>query len=355
MTANRCWTSFFVILVLFSPACGKKGPLVLEKPVLPPAVEKVELHQLGEQLVVSWRFPLTLSDGSSTWLKQNLQRLDLFYSEHDLPAQKLARRANLLGRFSPQQLEARQDGSYQAVFPLKGKKLSGQRHAVVIQYRYDRFNSPPSNVVYMISQAPPEAVTGLKVEAGRRSLILSWEKPEKDTSGRPLEVLSGFKVYRRYSAGPGREERDFLPQVEKPLLADSFIDKNVRNPGEYQYFVTALRGSQVESSPSQVISFTLESGFPPDPPANLVIFQASDHLFLNWRALPESSFSHYRVYRRRSAADQFELLADQVRENLYRDRSVRPGQSFEYALSAVDENGNESELSSAVRETFRSD
>jgi len=334
-------------------ACGKKGPLVLEKTSSPPPISRVLLHQVGETIVISWRFPDTLTDKKTLLSPELLGKVDIFYSDQELPAAKLAQRSNLFIRTDPDQLKVNPEGYFQAIFPLREKKLAGQHHYFLLQYRFAKRKSPPSEVFSMQSLIPAGPVSGLKAEIGRTAIVLSWQAPKSDIKGNPQVRISGYTVYRRFS-GTTEEKREFKKITPQPILAASFTDSDVSAPGTYHYSVASLVKPDVESSPSPELIVESLRGFPPETPVSLVIFQAPDHLFLSWNALQEKKFAFYRVYRRRSSSDQFQLLADEIKENYYRDYKLRSGQTFEYAISAVNDHGNESQLSQVAKETFRS-
>jgi glucosylceramidase len=66
---------------------------------------------------------------------------------------------------------------------------------------------------------------------------------------------------------------------------------------------------------------------------------------LAWERSPEPDTKSYRVFR----DDQ--LLADNVEAPAFSDKQVRSGQKYRYAVSAIDQAGNESARSAPVEIT----
>ena len=60
----------------------------------------------------------------------------------------------------------------------------------------------------------------------------------------------------------------------------------------------------------------------------------------------------YKIFRKSSPDDEFSLIADQVRENFYKDMAVKKGVLYIYAVTAIDKKGNESQISNITKEEF---
>ena len=85
--------------------------------------------------------------------------------------------------------------------------------------------------------------------------------------------------------------------------------------------MASLLSERIESAPSNQVKIRIHDTFPPDIPANLVIFTAKDHIFLTWEAVRDRDLSHYIVYRKSSRNEDFKLLDATV------ERKFLPGQT----------------------------
>lgn len=85
------------------------------------------------------------------------------------------------------------------------------------------------------------------------------------------------------------------------------------------------------------------AAFAPDKPRNLVVDSVGSRFVeLDWRRV--SRAEHYNVYR------DGNLVAQSTRSS-YRDEGLEPATTYEYRVSAVDEDGDEGPLSDSVQAT----
>lgn len=84
----------------------------------------------------------------------------------------------------------------------------------------------------------------------------------------------------------------------------------------------------------------------PHTPQGLWTETGDQEVELHWLANPESDLDGYSVYRGREARGYFRRVADLGRSRTsFVDRDVENGVTYYYAISAQDDDGNESELS----------
>ncbi len=86
---------------------------------------------------------------------------------------------------------------------------------------------------------------------------------------------------------------------------------------------------------------------PPAPPQGLYSITGDHQITLEWLPNQEEDLVGYCVYRSLKPYGYYERIAT-VYENYYIDNNVTNGTTYFYAVSAFDENGNESELSYEV-------
>lgn len=85
----------------------------------------------------------------------------------------------------------------------------------------------------------------------------------------------------------------------------------------------------------------------PAPPKNIYTITGDNWVNINWQHNYEKDLDGYNIYRSFSYYGRYELIGF-TRSNFYTDFSARNGNTYYYALTAIDLSGNESELSSDV-------
>jgi fibronectin type 3 domain-containing protein len=73
---------------------------------------------------------------------------------------------------------------------------------------------------------------------------------------------------------------------------------------------------------------------------------------LNWHASPSANVVAYNIYRRPDYSSPFVKIASRVPGPPYEDRLVMNGRTYVYAVTAVDQSGQESSFSTEVRATI---
>lgn len=94
---------------------------------------------------------------------------------------------------------------------------------------------------------------------------------------------------------------------------------------------------------------------PPSPPANLEGVSGDGELTLNWGENTEPDFDGYKVYRAEesftSVSGRTPLNSQLLSEAGYTDTNVENGTTYFYRITALDEDENESNVSSMVEIT----
>ncbi len=85
--------------------------------------------------------------------------------------------------------------------------------------------------------------------------------------------------------------------------------------------------------------------YPLLPPSDVESISSDNEIILLWSDVDNPHVVSYRIYRSDRPYGYFELI-DEVTTNSYVDRDVVNGTTYYYALSSVDEYGNESDLTS---------
>jgi len=139
---------------------------------------------------------------------------------------------------------------------------------------------------------------------------------------------------------------DFLAQERK------FSDRAFQFGKTYRYFVRAtLEKSSPfwESDDSATVEVLAEDIFAPVPPSGLVYVVGGNFISISWEENTEQDLAGYRVWRRSEGQEEFILLTPQaIRENIFGDSTVEKNIRYYYAITAQDENGNESKKSESI-------
>ena len=162
-----------------------------------------------------------------------------------------------------------------------------------------------------------------------KTILLEWTRPKENIQGKPLKSLAGYILYRRILTAESKNERmSPRPVTSRPLLGEKYEDPDTSTEGTYEYRVAALLSPGIESSSSEPVTLAMQDTYPPDTPADVVVFRARDHLLINWRIVRERDFSHYRIYRKMDNEEEFTLLVDRVMESRYEDRAIKSGHTL---------------------------
>jgi hypothetical protein len=183
--------------------------------------------------------------------------------------------------------------------------------------------------------APLRKPDALQPEATAQGVKLTWAGPRE-----PAGVT--FRIRRR-------EGRGDVAEVAT-AAGYEWMDTQTRFGETYEYSVQSLMtadGARAESAPSDPVSIVPVDRFPPAVPAGLTSLAGPSSIELSWDPNSEADFAGYFVYRAASGGAS-ERLAGPISAPSFTDKGVRPGVKYGYAVSAMDQAGNESTRSTAV-------
>lgn len=214
------------------------------------------------------------------------------------------------------------------------------RYAVRVRDRRGR----PSPLVAAVDLKPSGA-TGAPPPAPRAEptadgVRLTW--PSDDPEAR-------FNVYRAVGEGDLPER----PLNDQPVVGAEYVDRSVAMGETYRYEIRRVLADgfpyreSASSAPARVVA---EDRFPPAAPQGLVAVQEGEAVRLFWNPNEERDVAGYRVYRDRGGS--WEPVGSVVlREAMYLDRDVAPGETLEYRVTAIDRASppNEGPPSTSVR------
>lgn len=325
--------------------CGKSGPPVV--PILAEPSPPTDLTALvrNRTVVLAWTRPTTNIDGTA------LKYLATF---HISRAQT-----------------APQTSDYSVIATVKAEKpdnavVSHNRYAftdkdVVVGARYAYtveavsrrgIVGPSSPEATALVTVEIEALSGLRAEAGERSVRLSWDAPTIRADASPLGIAPRYNIYRGTSPG----QYDPAPVNREPVRDTQFQDTNLVNDQTYYYRVTAVESQEPpwqEGLPSTEVSVAPVDLTPPAPPrAVRAVVGPGLAVSLSWELNRESDLAGYLVYRTDATGRPPQRLAETpLKSPTFTDRSVRSRGRYLYTVTAVDASSrhNESIASEAVQ------
>lgn len=179
----------------------------------------------------------------------------------------------------------------------------------------------------------PSSVENLRAQdAGDGDAIyLSWSE------NHPAEYVDHYNVYFSTSSG----NYDSLHQISGP--ADTLFDLQTNTT--YYIVVAAVNTDGFESISNQEVS--IAPRVVPLPPAGLTADPFGTYkIKLHWAASRVADLDYYNVYRSEESGSGYELLSGTISDTMLVDSTVA-GEvpTYYYTVTAVDTNGNESEMS----------
>jgi len=355
--------------------CGTPGAPQPPSLNLPDPVRDLSANRTGDAVKLTWSMPAKNTDKLK--LKENVL-VRICRRESDGPCAQ----AGIDLTFPPGA-----DGIFTETLPPSlatgaPRKLT---YFVVLKNKKNRSAGLSNPALTLAGQAPP-AVAGLTAEVRKQGVVLHWTANINPTASCASTII---RLHRKLitAAQPKQQNQIGLlahePEpLEKSLLVDApdetprAIDKDIRFGQTYEYSaqrvvrvtIPAPPASNQTAQPNQAQILELAGPlsdpirvdaadiFPPDIPTGLaaVATQTATEISidLSWKANIETDLAGYAVYRREGDGPWRRISpADTVVGPAFHDAHVRPGQTYRYAVTALDPTGHESPRSAEAEET----
>jgi len=236
-----------------------------------------------------------------------------------------------------------------------------------------------SNAAVVLVGEAPAPVANLSAEVRKAGVVLRWE---------PLEAAaqesSAIRLHRKLlnppPAKPQQGEQGLLapkPEpVEQSLLVDSCapeagkgscraLDYGIRFGHVYEYraqrvALVTVEGKTLElaSEFSAPVRIEARDIFPPNVPTGLAAVATTgdnsvgNAIDLSWQPVPDADLAGYAVYRREGDGEWQRISpAGPLVPPAFHDSQVQPGHSYRYAVSSINQGGNESARSAETEES----
>jgi len=334
---------FFILL--FFPACGKKGPLRMPEMVVPQAVRDLKARAEGSAIILSFGIPVKNTDGSTLT---------------DLRGFKILRSVRKLSEgceSCPRKFIPLADIEYQraeGLLPARGEQKEFrdssvspgmEYHYKVLSFNADDEFSKESNSAKAYWNLPPAPVQNLIAQAGNGMVNLQWGKVNSLADG---SLCREPLLYNCYRTDEGTQFL-FAPVNEQPVEATAYQVINLKNDQQYTFRIHAARKvgeGWVESEGSLPVSAIPVDLEPPSIPQGLTAFWIDEGISLRWEESPEADVSGYNIYRREEGKGALEKLnPDPVKGTIFLDTGVKKDTAYYYAISSADSSSRRNESS----------
>lgn len=305
--------------------CGYVGP------PLPPAlgipVKIVDLRgiQRGDKLMVVFTPPVDTTDKV---LLKTVPEIELRVGENPKENFEIHRWAGEAKRIPVNELKAE---GVEVVIPSSewaGKEVVVVARAIGPSQRPGDW----SNLLVFQVQPAPQPPQEVIVRSAAKGPYLQWKGPGAQ-----------WRVWR---LDEGAKE----PQALGVSGESNWLDQTAVLGKIYTYTVQELVGGgerPAESEMSVGARLTFEDKFAPATPAGLSVITGLKTVELSWDRNIEPDLKGYQVYRGEGEASLVKL-GSVVDKPTFSDGQIESGKKYRYAVAAVDEDGNESEATSAV-------
>lgn len=347
--------------------CGTPGAPMPPSLKLPDLVTNLSAVRTGNQVALTWKMP-----------RKNTDKLLL---KGNIPARVCRKLENAVCEPVPGNLSFQPGVDATFTETLLPALASGQPRALTY---FVELLSPKgrsaglSNPARVVAGVAPSPVAGLKAHLRKQGAVLEWAA---DSANEPHTVI---RLHRTLLTPPvaaakpaAKDGLLAVPKepVEMSLLADEpasghVLDKTIHFGQTYEYraqrvAMLEVEGEKVElagplSAPVKVEAIDT---FPPAVPAGLAaVATAPDSsspgsptgpsIDLSWLPVPDADLAGYLVYRREGDGEWQRISpAQPVVGPAFHDADVKPGHSYRYAVTAIDQGGHESARSTEAAET----
>ena len=361
--------------------CGMEAAPAPPSLDLPKTISDLTANRTGNQVHLAWKTPSENTDHLK--LKGSVQlRLCRTQQAADSPCQTIATISAVPDK----------PATYTDVLPPV--LTSGPVRPIT--YRIFGINkrgktAGPSNVVEILAGEAPPAVRDLSAQVVERGVVLHWQ-PVANLSPDTSIQIDRIVVTPTAASTPAKPKTfNPLPRSTAPveqklrvrLIPPDSQHTAATDPGialdptaqfgrQYTYSASRVVQQQVgqqtlqlDSSQSPAVQVATRDTFPPAAPSGLVAVPVSavmnngaPEVDLSWSANTEPDLAQYRVYRRNVTSNQLMRRiapepgtgpgVETIVAPAYRDLHVQAGQTYTYAVTAVDASGNESHRSAEV-------
>lgn len=327
----RVATAALLLAFVLCAGCGYVGPVVPPSPELPNAVTDLKVTEKGSQLVITFSTPVRTIDNLAIKQFSDVDlRIGPAVAPFDFGVWETSAKQYQLPLPEPGDPDDLKPRPIAKTIPAS--EWAGKQITVFVRTSVKKTGhySQWSNRAVLDVVAPIER-PAIKVTAVKAGYMLTWEGTAPNVQ---------YQILRQ---GPGQT----APVQIGTAQASPYVDETSQWDTPYTYTVIG-QGGAAESLPSEPVSITHRNTFPPAAPESLAALGGPESIELSWSRSSEADLKGYRVYRSIDGGP-FERLGDLTNLPTYSDGKVEHGKTYRYSVTAVNQNGYESEKS-AIRE-----
>ena len=236
-----------------------------------------------------------------------------------------------------------------------------------------------SNAAVVLAGEAPAPVAGLSAEISKSGVVLRWAPLET-----AAQETSAIRLHRKLLTPPPAKTHQgqqglLTPQpepVEQNLLVDSCVpeaekgscralDNSIHLGQVYEYRAQRVLRVTVEGKTLELagelsapVRVEVRDIFPPTVPTGLAAVATTgdngvgNAIDLSWQPVTDPDLAGYVVYRREGDGGWQRISpAGPLVPPAFHDAQVQPGHSYHYAVSSIDQGGNESARSAETEES----
>jgi hypothetical protein len=202
----------------------------------------------------------------------------------------------------------------------------------------------------------PVAPDQLSAVGRDNRVFLTWVRPTKNLSGKPLRDLMEFEIYRREMKEGEEGSSAVLIAKVKAIMPENasvrgnlyeYVDdaggRGLSYDRQYAYLVKAVNFSQEAGPPSKEVMVSISPS--PNPPTDLTALAGDGAVFLSWkpsrgrvdgRELARAPW--YNIYRGKSSS-RYEgkpVNPEPIAEHSYADVGLQNEVRYHYVVRALD-------------------
>ncbi len=337
------------VLCLLLSGCAKiSDPQPPVANVLKPATD-LQARQFGQKVVLVVTLSTEYTSGSSAPKPESAEILKVVEPDRKagtaLSEEVFLERASVLATLPADAVATRaRDGKLVFEDDLSaadpGTVYAGAfRYAVRFLNRRNETAGLSNQMIIAPLPLPPPP-DRLRFDLNQDRIRLTWDAPAGNVDGSQPPNIEGYNIYRAEAP----DAFGGAPLNPKPVPPPEFEDRAFEFDKTYYYKVSIVGRSAApyaETAASPALQVVARDTFPPGPPSNLDAVFEGGVVFLLWSAPPQSDVAGYRIYRTAAGGAREQLEKELMKETSYRDTKAPGGQSYTYAVHAVDTHGNE--------------
>lgn len=216
----------------------------------------------------------------------------------------------------------------------------------------DDLNRPTGDILEHESRLTaerPMQPQNIDAEHEERRVRLQWSYPTHEEDPETENVVRFQTFYRDVSRDRTVDATDAI--LLRTTNQNEFR-KHITVPDidrEYEFWVVAVDYSGQQSKKSDVVTLLVRDNIPPSIVRRVrATVNEQYHSEITWPASTDIDVIGYHVYKARGDEEEFIRITDELLpplQTFFVHEETEPGVQYRYAVTAVDENGNESERS----------